>query len=363
VIELLRRRIELEGGWIPFVDFMRFTLYEPGIGYYSAGAQKFGPEGDFITAPLLTPLYGRTVARSILPVIQMVVPQILELGAGTGALARDVLAALSAHGIVARYSILEVSPELRARQAETLAAFTPQVQWLDRLPEMIDGVVLANEVLDAVPCERVAFIQGKYRQLGVVIRDHQFRTEGRTIRSQRLPALSAAQSRVPPEEGYTSEINVEGEALVRTVTERMRNAAALWMDYGFPQKEFYHVQRSDGTLMCHIQHRAHSDPYFAPGLQDVTAHVDFTAMALAARDGGADQIAYTSQAQWLLESGLLEELLKTGDPGTARYLTATNAVNRLVNPAEMGELFKVLMITRGVCPAPLGFKADQSFRL
>jgi SAM-dependent MidA family methyltransferase len=363
VIDALRKRIELQGGWIPFSDFMRFSLYEPGLGYYAAGALKFGPAGDFTTAPTLTPLFAHTIARSILPILRGVAPEILELGAGTGVMARDILAALSAQGCQARYTILEVSPQLRAVQAETLATLAPQVRWISELPEEINGVVLANEVLDAVPCERIYFSKDQHRRVGVVMRDGQFVFKTLTLLKNELPALERAQLRVPRIEGYVSEVNIEAEALVHTVTERMHHAVALWIDYGFPQREYYLDQRNQGTLMCHIQHRAHSDPFFAPGMQDVTSHVDFTAMAMAARDGGATQIAYASQAQWLLESGLLESLVKVGEPGSGQYLAATNAVNTLVSPAEMGELFKVLMVTRGKCPATPGFGRDQSFRL
>jgi SAM-dependent MidA family methyltransferase len=363
VIETLRRQVEREGGWISFADFMRTALYAPGLGYYAAGAKKFGAGGDFITAPTLTPLFGQTVARSLYDVLYHGADQILELGAGTGALAHAMLSWLSAQGMAVRYTILEVSPDLRARQEERLAAFATQVNWISELPATIHGVVIANEVLDAVPCERVYFHEGAHARVGVMVRDNRFVLKSRVPVASEARELQLAMDRVPAQEGYLSEINVEAEALVHTVTERMQDAIALWLDYGFPRAEYYHPQRRDGTMMCHVQHRTHSDVFFAPGLQDITAHVDFTAMAHAARNGGASQIAYVSQAQWLLESGLLDGLAEVGEPGSAAYLTAANAVNRLVSPAEMGELFKVMMVVRGNCPVAKGFLRDQSYRL
>jgi SAM-dependent MidA family methyltransferase len=363
MIETIRRQIEREGGWIPFSDFMRTALYAPGLGYYAAGAQKFGAGGDFITAPSLSPLFGQTVARAVYDVLYRGSDQILELGAGNGALAYALLSWLSSEGILVRYTILEVSPDLRARQEEKLAGFAPQVTWVSALPEKINGVVIANEVLDAVPCERVYFHEGEHNRVGVIHRDHRFVLKSRTLPQDAPAQLRTAFNRIPNQEGYLSEINLEAEALIRTVTERMQDAVALWFDYGFPHAEYYHPQRRDGTLMCHVQHRTHSDVFFAPGMQDITAHVDFTAMAHAAREGGASQIAYVSQAQWLLEAGLLDALVSVGEPGSAAYLTASNAVNRLVSPAEMGELFKVMMVQRGACPIALGFSRDQSYKL
>jgi SAM-dependent MidA family methyltransferase len=363
VVESLRRRIDLRGGWIPFSDFMRFVLYEPGLGYYAAGAKKFGHGGDFVTAPNLSPLFGHTVARAIRPLMETRGFRILELGAGNGDLAHAMLSWLSLRGVTAEYRILELSADLRQRQAERLSVFSHHVEWLDRLPDFITGFVIANEVLDALPCERIVVSEGELRQVGVAGTETGFALKSKALSGGLDGALIAATQRIPRLEGYLTEINVEAEALVRTVTGRLRNATALWLDYGFPRSEYYHPQRQDGTLMCHTQHRAHSDPLFAPGLQDITAHVDFSAMAEAAREGGATQIAYTTQAQFLLEAGLLDELLRTGDPGSAPYLAAANQVNRLVSPAEMGELFKVMVVQTGDGPLPLGFSNEQSQRL
>jgi SAM-dependent MidA family methyltransferase len=363
VVDSLRQKIAYHGGWIPFCDFMRFVLYEPTLGYYAGPAQKFGVAGDFVTAPNLTPLFGTTIARSIAVPLNTKYRRILELGAGNGDLAHAVLSALSARGLFIEYEILEVSGQLRRRQEERLAAFAPQVRWLNALPDTITGVVLANEVLDAVPCEQVLFTEGQYRRIGVTAGEQEFALKSKAIASNPDDPLYRAAQRVPTLEGYRTEVNLEAEALVRTVTGRMRNAVALWFDYGFPRAEYYHAQRREGTLMCHVQHRTHSDVFFAPGLQDITAHVDFTAMAEAARDGGATQLGFVSQANFLLEAGILDELAKLGEPGSAAYLAATNEVNRLLNPAEMGELFKVLVVQCGDGGLPPGFERDQSFRL
>ncbi len=363
VMDALRCYIELKGGWIPFSDFMRFALYEPGLGYYAAGARKFGAQGDFITAPTLTPLFGYAVARAIKPILLSTKPQVLELGAGNGDLAHAVLSRLGAAGIVVQYAILELSADLRQRQQDRLSAFSAQIEWLDALPDDIEGVVLANEVLDATPCERIVFEGDGFRRVGVAFRDGALVSNTKALTETSASLLRAVSARLPREEGYLSEVNLEAEGLIRTIAERQSSGVALWFDYGFPRAEFYHAQRREGTLMCHVQHRTHSDPFFAVGMQDITAHVDFTAMAEAARDAGATQIGYVSQAQFLLEAGLLDELLATGAPGSASYLAASNEINRLLNPAEMGELFKVLAVQRGDGRLPLGFARDQSFRL
>jgi SAM-dependent MidA family methyltransferase len=362
-VQSLRRLIEFKGGWISFADFMRFVLYEPGLGYYVAGAKKFGAQGDFVTAPNITPLFGYSVARAIKPLMELRGKEILELGAGNGDLAHAILSWYAERGIQLRYRILEPSPELQRRQAERLAVFAQSVEWLQELPASITGFVLANEVLDALACEQVVVNDGELRQVGVTANEAGFAVKSKALSANVATTLAKVRKRVPNIEGYLTEINLEAEGLVRTVTGRMRNATALWFDYGFPRAEFYHPQRREGTLMCHLQHRAHADPLFAPGLQDITSHIDFTAMAEAAREGGATQMAFNNQAQFLLEAGLLDELLRTGDPGSAPYLAGSNQVNRLISPAEMGELFKVLVVQTGDGPLPLGFANEQSHRL
>ncbi len=339
---------------IAFADFMQQVLYAPGLGYYTAGATKLGVGGDFVTAPELSPLFGATLADIFAP---LAAAGVIELGAGTGKLARDFLAASPAP----RYRILDLSADLRERQQQTLAGLP--VAWLDALPERIDGLVLANEVLDAVPCEVVRFQAGHYEQGRVALIDDRFEWRWQPLLDG--PLLAAAKHRVPPVEGYRSEINPEAEALVATLAARLGDGALCFIDYGFPRREYYLPERRDGTLACHYRQRVHFDPLILAGLQDVTAHVDFTAMAEAAVDAGAGVICYATQAQFLLHGGLLNRLQSSQFASEAARANALNALQKLVSPAEMGELFKVLVVAKGAAAdalAPLA-AVDQSFRL
>ena len=261
---------------ISFADFMRAALYAPGLGYYAAGATKLGASGDFVTAPEMSSFFGAALADVFAPVHA---ESVLELGAGSGKLARDFLGASSD---TQQYNILDISTDLRERQQAVLAGSA--VNWLDALPEKIDGMVLANEVLDAVPCEIVRFRNEHYEQARVCTVNGAFEWAWQPLLTGSL--LDAAKHRIPPIEGYTSEINLEAEALVATIAERLTDGALCFIDYGFPQREYYVGDRSSGTLACHYQHRVHFDPLRLAGLQDVTAHVDFTAMAEAAVDAG-----------------------------------------------------------------------------
>jgi SAM-dependent MidA family methyltransferase len=352
VLAALKQRFE-HSPWLSFAEFMQHALYAPDLGYYVAGSAKFGL--DFVTAPEISPLFGQTLTSLIAPVLRQH-PHLLELGAGSGALAEQVL-----NHCAADYQILELSPDLRQRQQSRLARFGSRVRWLDTLPAEFNGAVLANEVLDAVPCELVRYENGQYQQLGYCLIDGQLQLKGRPATGE---LLTLAQARLPAIEGYTSELNPQAEALLSSVTSVMRQALAVWVDYGFERPVYYHPQRQQGTLMAHYRQHAHSDPLFAIGLQDLTAHVDFTAMAEAAVDAGGEIACYCPQAQALLKHGLLEHLAATGEVGSVAYLKATNQVNRLLSPAEMGELFKVLVVSKGDWPdLPLLTAADQSYRL
>ena len=339
---------------ISFADFMQQVLYAPGLGYYAAGATKLGGAGDFVTAPELSSLFGATLADAFAPLGDCVV---IELGAGTGKLARDFLAAAPSQ----TYRILEVSADLRERQRQTLSGLP--VTWLDALPERIDGLVLANEVLDAVPCEVVRFADDHYQQARVTMIDDHFEWRWQPLLDGAL--LAAAKHRVPPVEGYQSEINLEAEALVATLASRLGDGALCFIDYGFPRREYYLAERRSGTLACHYRQRVHFDPLILAGLQDVTAHVDFTAMAEAAVDSGASVICYATQAQFLLHGGLLNRLQGAQFASEAAHANALNAVQKLVSPAEMGELFKVLVVGKGEAVERLASLAavDQCFRL
>jgi SAM-dependent MidA family methyltransferase len=317
---------------------MRACLYEPSLGYYTAGATKLGDAGDFVTAPELSPRFGATLASAFASVARH---GVLELGAGTGALAKSFLDTTND----VDYRILEVSADLRERQARALAS--KHVNWLDTLPEKISGLLLLNEVLDAVPCEIVRFHDSRYEQARVVMEGGAFAWRWVPLFEGAL--LDAAKHRVPPIEGYTSEINLEAEALAATLAARLdRDApsAICFIDYGFPRREFYMPSRAKGTLMCHYQHRAHDDPLLLTGLQDITSHVDFTAIAEAVIDANEtlSVTCYATQAKFLLANGLLVTLDAAVFSNDAARIAATGAVQKLVSPTEMGELFKVLVV-------------------
>ncbi|OCZ68799.1 hypothetical protein A7P25_02540 [Achromobacter xylosoxidans] len=358
----LRAAIGAASGWLPFDHWMAEALYAPGLGYYAAGNVKLAeadasaPAGDFVTAPQLTPLFARTLARQVAQVLRQTDTQaVLEFGAGTGALAEGVLRELDALGLQdTQYLILEVSADLRARQAERLAPFGERVRWLDALPDRFRGCVLANEVLDAMPVSLFRWgDDGTVLERGVTWDATQgFVWEDRPAPPRLAEAVAA---RMPALPGYVSEINPQAEAWIDAMGRWLEQGAALLIDYGFPQGEYYHPQRAGGTLMCHLRHHAHGDPFTAPGLQDITAHVDFTAMADAAQAAGLQVLGYTSQARFLMNAGLME-LLAQLDPSDARaYAQAVAPVQKLLSEAEMGELFKVLAVGRGIAQPLIGF--------
>ena len=354
------------GGAIAFDRFMELALYAPDLGYYSGGAAKLGKDGDFTTAPEMSPLFGATLARAAAAIIAQSAPKLLEFGAGTGKLARDVLTALAADGVqVESYTIIELSGELRARQQEALRDF-PQVRWLDDFPASFTGVVLANEVLDAMPVSLVKTAGGAWRELLVTVADGAFAYVERTPGAA-LAAHLAAQLPDPATlpDGYLTESHPVAAGFMASLARMLAagQGAAILVDYGFPAHEYYHPQRDTGTLMCHYRHHAHGDPFYLPGLQDITAHVDFTAMALAAQDHGADVLGYMSQASFLVGAGIGELLLQTDPADAMRYLPQANAVQKLVSPAEMGELFKVLVVGHGVALPPALAQLDRSHRL
>ncbi len=364
--QLIAAEIEQQGGAIAFSRFMELALYAPRLGYYSGGAAKLGAAGDFTTAPEITPLFGATLARAAAAIIAQSAPNIIEFGAGTGKLARDVLTALQADGVaVESYTIIELSGELRARQQEALKDFA-QVRWLDGFPDAFSGVVLANEVLDAMPVELVVKTAGGWRRQMVTVETGRFAY----VQHELDAALMEQLARQIPDadalpEGYLTEIHPVACGFMASLARMFESGkgAALLFDYGFPAHEYYVDQRSGGTLMCHYRHHAHPEPFYLPGLQDITAHVDFTAMALAAQDAGLEVLGYMSQAGFLLGCGIGELLMRTDPEDAVRFLPQSKAVQKLVSPAEMGELFKVLAVGRDVeLPAAL-LQADRSHRL
>lgn len=365
--QLIFDEIRAHGGWISFARYMELALYAPDLGYYSGGATKLGKDGDFTTAPEITPLFGATLARLAGELFAQTAPQVMEFGAGSGRLAYDFLTECQASGIaLERYFIVELSGELRARQEALLQDF-PQVQWLQQMPVAFSGVVFGNEVLDAMPVQLLRKGEQGWQECGVVLAE---RAGVPGFACAERPCAPALLAQIPHAAelpvGYLTEVHAVASGFMRSLAAMLASGSggvALLIDYGFPAAEYYLAQRDQGTLMCHYRHHAHPDPFYLPGLQDITAHVDFTAMARAALDGGLDLLAYTSQAGFLLAAGIADLLARTPAEQALAYLPQANALQKLISPAEMGELFKLLAVGVGVTlPATLT-RHDRSHRL
>jgi SAM-dependent MidA family methyltransferase len=355
--ELILRDIEMQGGWVPFSRYMELALYAPGLGYYTAGARKFGSAGDFVTAPEISPLFGRTLARQAAEIMAHSTPQVLELGAGSGRLAVDMLLELEQlNSLPEHYSILEVSADLRQRQQALLQARAPhlagRVSWLEELPDSINGAVIGNEVLDALPVHVVHWGKEEIFERGVSGNAGSFEWQDRLVENDAL--LQIAQQIAMPEDSI-SEISLTARGLTGSLCQRLGQGALLLIDYGFGEREYYHPQRTQGTLMCHYRHRAHDDPFFLAGLQDITAHVDFTAVAESAINSGARLLGYTSQAHFLLNGGITGLLQEVSPENPRDYLPLSMQVQKLTSPAEMGELFKVIAFGKGLEERLSGF--------
>ncbi len=358
---LIIREIESAGGWISFSRFMEQALYAPGLGYYSAGMHKFGVAGDFVTAPEISALFGRTLARQAAQVLQLGAGNILEIGAGSGRLAFDLLTELDKLGdLPERYLILEVSADLRERQRQLLQPFAPRVTWLDALPATFGGLILGNEVLDAMPVHLVAWHEDGIYERGVSCQDGAFRwSEFKLTEGELFDA--AAGLNVPP--GMISEISLAARGFIATLADMLEQGVILMLDYGFGESEYYHPQRHTGTLMCHTRHHAHDDPFYLPGLQDITAHVDFTAIATAGIAHGLNFLGYTSQAHFLLNCGITDLLAETPPEKASAYLPLSSQAQKLLNPAEMGELFKVIALGKGIDVPLIGFARGDKSRM
>lgn len=362
--EFIRHDIASHGGWISFARYMELALYAPGLGYYTAGAHKFGEAGDFITAPELSPLFGRTLARQVAQIIAGSGAQVLELGAGSGKLAVDMLGELERlDQLPDSYAILEVSADLRQRQQALLLERLPhllgRVHWLDALPEKFSGAIVANEVLDALPVHLLHWQDSALNERGVSLGEHGLVWQARAISDPEL--LQAAQAISVPD-GYVSEICLAARGLINSLAQRLEQGAMLLIDYGFGAREFYHPQRSSGTLMCHYRHRAHDDPFFLPGLQDITAHVNFTDIAECGIDAGLELAGYTNQAFFLVNCGITGLLNETAAENLRDYLPLSAQVQKLTSPAEMGELFKVMALGRNMAKPLCGFARGELSR-
>ncbi|MCS4505275.1 SAM-dependent methyltransferase [Arhodomonas aquaeolei] len=374
LVERIVAAIDAAGGTVGFDRFMEMALYEPGLGYYSAGQPRFGAGGDYTTAPLTTPLFSRTLARQCAEVLaRMDGGDILEFGAGTGRMAADILLELDALGEAPRrYLILEVSAALRQEQARTLADALPdglyeRVDWLERLPEApLDGVILANEVLDALPVRRFQVSEDGLHSLAVGHdRGHlAYRLSEPDTATRKAVAAIEADLDTPLPRGYSSEYCPALDGWIGALADSLRHGVALLVDYGYPRREYYHPERAMGTLLCHYRHRAHDDALWYPGLQDITASVDFTAAARAACAAGLDVLGFTTQAHFLLGAGLPGLIEAEMAAGTEAGVIAAQQAKPLVMPAGMGERFKVLYLGRGMNEPLTGLSvADQTGRL
>ena len=356
------------GGWIGFARYMEMALYEPGLGYYSAGARKFGEGGDFVTAPEIAPVFSRCMAGQCAEVLALQGGDVLELGAGSGAMAASMLAEFESLGVLpARYLILDVSADLRERQRATIAAAVPhmleRVEWLDRPPDGFAGVVVANEVLDALPVDRFAWRGGEARALGVTAVAGGFEW----AEAAAGPALAAAVDAIRRDcgadwpDGYVSEVNTGLAPWLATVAGAISSAVVLLVDYGLPRREFYSAERTAGTLLCHFRHRFNDDPFARPGLQDITAWVDFTAVAEAAEIAGLDVAGFTTQAHFLIGNDLAGRLQDVAGLDLVQRVNLSRQAMVLTLPGEMGERFKVLALAKGY-DAPLRGFAVRDLR-
>ena len=359
--KLLGRKIATEiasqGGWIAFSRYMEMALYEPGMGYYSAGAHKLGAGGDFTTAPELSPLFGAAIVSAILPVLEGLKAQglpakILEFGAGTGKLAESILARLNDLGFqLDGYDIIEISPDLTQRQQERLHKLTAELElstkcsWLSSLSENFKGIILANEVIDAIPCDAIIYQNGFWYWCGVSFAEDKFFWKtGKPVEQALLPEslLSGNFS-----EGYVTELHPQANAWIRQIAKHLDAGLFLTFDYGFPESEYYHPQRIEGTLMAHHRHHAIQDPFYLPGLCDLTTHVEWAQIARSALAENVDDVYLTNQAAFLLDAGIGDIALEIGDPSNPEtFLPISNSLQKLLSEAEMGELFKAFAFSK-----------------
>jgi SAM-dependent MidA family methyltransferase len=361
--ERLRAEIARAGGWISFARFMQIALYEPGLGYYSAGARKLGAAGDFVTAPEVAPVFSRCLAVQCAEILRgLGGGELLELGAGSGAMAAAMLAELGRlDALPARYRILDVSADLRERQRATLQQAVPslldRVEWLDRLPDALHGVIVANEVLDAMPVERFALRGGEINALGVTWHFGRFEWSETRAPSLLRAAVRSAQRQAGDAwpDGYVSEVNLGLAPWLASLGGALERGVMLFVDYGLPRREYYSPDRSDGTLLCHFRHRFHDDPFARLGLQDITAWVDFTAVAEAGEAAGLALAGYATQAHFLIGNGIGEYVANVADLDVVQRVNLSRQAMLLTLPGEMGERFKVIALAMGYDSPLRGF--------
>ncbi len=361
--ELLKAKIASQiashGGWVPFSRYMEMALYEPGMGYYSAGAHKLGAGGDFTTAPELSPLFGAAICSTLIPVLEGLqrkgLPaQILEFGAGTGKLATSILTRLQDLGFTLdSYSIIEISPDLAQRQKERIQKtvkeldIPTQCEWLSELPKNFSGVILANEVIDAIPCDTIIYQNGFWYSHGIAFENNKLTWKTGSPVEQSLLPETLLTSNFP--EGYVTELHTPAIAWMHQVAKHLDSGLFLTFDYGFPESEYYHSQRIEGTLMAHYRHHAIQDPFYLPGLCDLTTHVEWSQIARAALAENTDDVYLTNQAAYLLDAGIGDIALEIGDPSNPEtFFPIFNSLQKLLSEAEMGELFKAFAFSKNL---------------
>jgi len=350
-------QIAFEGGWLPFSRYMEMALYEPGMGYYSAGAHKLGAGGDFTTAPELSPLFGAAICSTLLPVLEGLkekgLPaQILEFGAGTGKLATSILTRLNNLGFALdRYDIIEISPDLSQRQQERIGNTVEQLNlktqfaWLTELPEKFTGVILANEVIDAIPCDVIIFQHGFWYWYGVTFENDKLVWKAGSPVEQKLHPESLVSGNFS--EGYVTELQTPANAWMQQGAKYLDAGLFVTLDYGLPESEYYHPQRLEGTLMAHHRHHAIQDPFHLPGLSDITTHVEWSQIARSALAENVDDVYLTNQAAYLLDAGIGDIALEIGHPSDPEtFLPISNSLQKLLSEAEMGELFKAFAFSK-----------------
>ena len=361
--ELLKAKIASQiasqGGWIPFSRYMEMVLYEPGMGYYSAGAHKLGSGGDFTTAPELSPLFGAAICSTLIPVLESLKAQgqptqILEFGAGSGKLATSILGRLHELDFqLDSYDIIEISPDLAQRQQERIGRTINELQsqtqclWLSELPKDFKGIILANEVIDAIPCDAIIYQNGFWYWYGVALENNQLTWKvGSPVAQDLLPHNLLNESF---SEGYVTELHNPANAWMKQVAKYLHSGLFLTFDYGFPENEYYHPQRLEGTLMAHHRHHAIQDPFYLPGLCDLTTHAEWSQIARSALAENVDDVFLTNQAAYLLDAGIGDIALEIGDPSNPEtFLPISNSLQKLLSEAEMGELFKAFAFSKNL---------------
>ncbi len=375
VQEMICAEIATAGGWIPFTRYMELALYAPGMGYYCGGAAKFGGTGDFVTAPEISPLFGKAVAQQGAQVLECMGENsnnILEFGAGSGKLALDLLLEMEKlERLPKHYFILEVSGELQNRQKELFEKLAPhllsRVDWLEHLPAKFEGLILANEVLDAMPVHLVVWRGTNLFERGVAWNGRALEWSDHILVNRELFKVARELSPQINSDGenvgtYVSEISLSTRRFMRSLAGILQQGAIVLIDYGFGYSEYYHSQRNRGTLMCHYRHHAHEDPFYFPGLQDITSHVDFSAIAQVATAEGLELLGYTSQAHFLINCGITEILARIPAENAGDFLPLANQLQKLVSPAEMGELFKVIVFGKNIQQPLVGFTSGDKSR-